>query len=45
MTAQPDSDRAGAWGADLPLNEEEARERLLAAAEACYGERGRHGPG
>lgn len=40
MTAQPDSDRAGAWGADLPLNEEEARERLLAAAEACYGERG-----
>ena len=32
--------RAGAWGADLPLNEEQARERLLAAAEACYAERG-----
>jgi AcrR family transcriptional regulator len=40
MTAQPDPSRAGAWGADLPLNEDEARERLLAAAEACYAERG-----
>lgn len=41
MTAQPEANRAGgAWGADLPLNEEQARERLLAAAEACYAERG-----
>ncbi|ETB35543.1 repressor [Mycobacterium avium subsp. hominissuis 10-5606] len=40
MTAQPEANRASAWGADLPLNEEEARERLLAAAEACYAERG-----
>lgn len=40
MTVQPDVNRAGAWGADLPLNEDEARERLLAAAEACYAERG-----
>lgn len=40
MTANPEVNRAGAWGADLPLNEDEARERLLAAAEACYAERG-----
>lgn len=40
MTAQPGANRAGAWGADLPLNEEQARERLLAAAEDCYAERG-----
>lgn len=40
MTAQPEANRAGAWGADLPLNEEQARERLLAAAESCYVERG-----
>lgn len=40
VTAQPEPNRAGAWGADLPLNEDEARERLLAAAEACYAERG-----
>jgi AcrR family transcriptional regulator len=40
VTAQPESNRAGAWGADLPLNEEQARERLLVAAEACYTERG-----
>ncbi|MBJ7336808.1 TetR/AcrR family transcriptional regulator [Mycolicibacterium sp.] len=40
MTAEPETHRAGAWGADLPLNEDEARERLLAAAEACYAERG-----
>jgi AcrR family transcriptional regulator len=40
VTAQTDVNRAGAWGADLPLNEQEARERLLAAAEACYAERG-----
>lgn len=40
VTAQPGANRAGAWGADLPLNEEQARERLLAAAEDCYAERG-----
>lgn len=40
MNAYPDENRVGAWGADLPLNEEQARERLLAAAEACYAERG-----
>jgi AcrR family transcriptional regulator len=40
VTAQPEANRAGAWGADLPLNEDEARERLLVAAEACYAERG-----
>jgi AcrR family transcriptional regulator len=27
-------------GADLLLNEDEAQERLLAAAKACYAERG-----
>lgn len=34
------SDQRGAWGSDVPLNEDEARERLLVAAEACYAERG-----
>src|SRR5690606_23470809 len=32
--------RAPAWGADLPLSEEEARSRLIAAAEQCFLERG-----
>jgi AcrR family transcriptional regulator len=32
--------RAPAWGADLPGGVDEARERLLEAAEACYAERG-----
>jgi len=43
MTAieQAGSGRAGRWGADLPADEEQARERLLRAAEACYVE---HGP-
>ena len=40
MSAEPELRSAGSWGADLPLNEEQARERLLAAAEACYAERG-----
>lgn len=40
MTAPSEVNRAGAWGTDLPLNEDEARERLLAAADACYAERG-----
>lgn len=39
MTAQSGTHR-GAWGADTPLNEEEARDRLLVAAEACYADRG-----
>jgi AcrR family transcriptional regulator len=34
--------RAASWGADAPVGEEQARERLLAAAEACYVD---HGPG
>ncbi|BBX17038.1 TetR family transcriptional regulator [Mycolicibacterium duvalii] len=34
------SGRAAPWGADAPVGEEQARERLLAAAEACYAERG-----
>jgi AcrR family transcriptional regulator len=32
--------RAPAWGADLPLTDDEARARLIAAAEACFAERG-----
>lgn len=40
MSARPEHAQHGAWGADLPQNEDEARERLLAAAEACYAERG-----
>ena len=40
MTAQTSSTRAASWGADAPVGEEQARERLLAAAEACYLERG-----
>ena len=34
------SGRAAPWGADAPVGEEQARERLLVAAEACYVERG-----
>jgi len=34
------SGRAAPWGANAPVGEEQARERLLAAAEACYVERG-----
>jgi AcrR family transcriptional regulator len=40
MTTHPGARRPGSWGADLPLGEDEARERLLAAAEDCYAERG-----
>ncbi|MGO9100828.1 MAG: TetR/AcrR family transcriptional regulator [Mycobacterium sp.] len=40
MGTQHRSGRAAAWGADLPVDEADARERLLAAAGACYGERG-----
>ena len=32
--------RAPAWGADLPLTDNEARDRLIKAAEACFAERG-----
>lgn len=34
------SERAAAWGANLPGNGEQARDRLLDAAESCYAERG-----
>jgi AcrR family transcriptional regulator len=30
----------GPWGADTPQDEAQARDRLLAAAEACYAKRG-----
>jgi AcrR family transcriptional regulator len=40
LSARPERAQPGAWGADLPQNEDEARERLLVAAEACYAERG-----
>jgi AcrR family transcriptional regulator len=33
--------RASAWGADLPIDDDDARNRLLQAAEECYVE---HGP-
>jgi len=32
--------RTPAWGADLPTSDDQARERLLDAAEKCYAERG-----
>lgn len=40
VSRQASSGRAAPWGADAPVGEEQARERLLAAAEACYAERG-----
>jgi AcrR family transcriptional regulator len=40
MAAGASSTRAASWGADAPVGEEQARERLLDAAEACYLERG-----
>lgn len=40
MTTEAGAGRAAAWGADVPTTEADARERLLAAAEACYAERG-----
>lgn len=40
MSSQTGSSRAAAWGANLPVDEADARERLLASAEACYAERG-----
>src|ERR1700716_1056455 len=40
VTISGTSGRAPAWGADLPSDEQQARDRLLDAAEACYAERG-----
>lgn len=40
MTTESGAGRAAAWGADVPTTEADARERLLAAAEKCYGDRG-----
>jgi AcrR family transcriptional regulator len=40
MSTQSRPGRAAAWGADVPVSEADARERLLAAAEACYAARG-----
>ena len=40
MTARPEPHRAGAWDANSPADEDEARERLLVAADACYAEKG-----
>jgi AcrR family transcriptional regulator len=37
---QSGSGRAAAWGADTPVDENQARERLLEAAEACYADKG-----
>ncbi|MDT5127315.1 MAG: hypothetical protein QOH54_2959 [Mycobacterium sp.] len=40
MSVAPATGRSASWGADAPVGEEQARERLLDAAEACYLERG-----
>ncbi|OBI21192.1 TetR/AcrR family transcriptional regulator [Mycobacterium sp. E2497] len=40
MTARPTKPRVPPWGADLPVDEDRARERLLAAADECYAEKG-----
>jgi AcrR family transcriptional regulator len=40
MASRASSSRAASWRADAPVGEEQARERLLDAAEACYAERG-----
>jgi len=40
VSGRTSSGRAAPWGADAPVGEQQARERLLAAAEACYLERG-----
>jgi len=40
VTGQPTPGRATAWGADTPIDEQQARDRLLDAAEACYADRG-----
>ena len=40
MIAQPAEHRPGSWGADSPADEDEARKKLLCAADACYAEKG-----
>jgi AcrR family transcriptional regulator len=40
VTARPKQYRAGSWDAKSPSDEDEARERLLVAADACYAEKG-----
>ncbi len=40
MTAQREERRAGSRSPHLPADEDEARERLLAAADACYADKG-----
>jgi AcrR family transcriptional regulator len=40
VSTRASSGRAAPWGADAPVGEEQARERLLDAAEACYIEVG-----
>ncbi|WP_293234698.1 TetR/AcrR family transcriptional regulator [Mycolicibacterium sp.] len=40
MDTRTGTGRAASWGADAPVGEEQARERLLDAAEACFAERG-----
>lgn len=40
MATRPNPRPSGAWGADTPADEEQAREWLLAAAESCYAKQG-----
>jgi AcrR family transcriptional regulator len=40
VTAEPKQRRASSWAANSPMDEDAARERLLAAADACYAEKG-----
>jgi AcrR family transcriptional regulator len=40
VTVQPEMPRAGSCCADSPADEDESRKRLLAAADACFAEKG-----
>jgi hypothetical protein len=40
VDARSEEHRPRSWGADWPSDEDEARERLLAAADACHAEKG-----
>jgi AcrR family transcriptional regulator len=40
VTVRPAEHRAGSSDADSPAEEDDARERLLAAADACYADKG-----
>jgi AcrR family transcriptional regulator len=40
VDARPEEHRARSWGTSWPADEDEARERLLVAADACYAEKG-----